>query len=126
MPEVSENLKKKLTEYFKPELLNRFSGIIVFKSLSKEDIVSITKILLKDFAVDLGNNQGIAISFTEEAINKIAEWGFNPVFGARPLRGVISDKLRSVLAEKILKNEILRGSNVSVEIKDDELLINEN
>jgi len=126
MPDVSDNLKKKLTEYFKPELLNRFSGIIVFKSLSKEDIISVAKILLKDLGDDLSNSQGIAISFTEEAINKIAEWGFDPVFGARPLRGVISDKLRSVLAERILKNEILRGSNVLVGIKDGELLINEN
>ena len=121
MAEVGEHLKKKLTEYFRPELINRFSDIIVFKSLSPTDTVAIAKILLKDLLNDLAEDQGIELGVSEEAINKIAEWGYDPVFGARPLRGVISDKLRSILAEKILKNEVIRGSNVSVKLNNNEL-----
>ena len=74
MAEVSDALKKKLTEFFRPELINRFSNIIVFKSLSKEDTVSITRILLKDLSKDVNANQGIHLEFSEESINKISEW----------------------------------------------------
>ncbi|MBI4992371.1 MAG: ATP-dependent Clp protease ATP-binding subunit [Candidatus Harrisonbacteria bacterium] len=121
MQEVSENLKKKLTELFRPELINRFSDIIVFKSLSREDTIAITRILLNDLIGDLKKNQGIELAIDEAGLNKIAEWGYDPVFGARPLRGVISDKLRSVLAEKILKKEVIRGSNITVKLEGGEL-----
>lgn len=122
MAEVSEELKKKLTESFRPELINRFSGIIVFKGLSKDDTISIARIMLKDLAKDVNSNQGIHLEFSEEAIRKISEWGYDPVFGARPLRGVISDKVRSVLAEKILKGEISRGGNARAEMENDNLM----
>ena len=122
MTEVSEELKKKLTETFRPELINRFSGIIVFKGLSKEDTVSIARIMLKDLIKDVNTNQGIHLEFSEESIKKISEWGYDPVFGARPLRGVISDKVRSVLAEKILKGEISRGGNAKAELENDNLI----
>ena len=126
MAEVSEELKKKLTESFRPELINRFSGIIVFKSLSKEDTVAIARILLKDLIKDVNVNQGIHLEFSEEAIKRISEWGYDPVFGARPLRGVISDKVRSVLAEKILKGEISRGGNARAELENDNLIFHVN
>ena len=122
MAEVSETLKKKLSEYFRPELLNRFSGIIVFKGLSPTDIVAVTGILLKDLAADLKESHGIEIIFSDEAVKKIAEWGYDPVFGARPLRGVISDRIRSVLAEKILKQEIDRGGKVLLDLRGEELI----
>ncbi|MEK9170645.1 MAG: ATP-dependent Clp protease ATP-binding subunit [Patescibacteria group bacterium] len=121
MAEISGNIKKKLTEYFRPELINRFYDIIVFKSLSQSDIIEVTKILLKEFIDDLKGSHGVGIGFSDEAVKKISEWGYDPVFGARPLRGVISEKIRGVLAEKILKNEISRGSNVKVELRGEEL-----
>lgn len=112
--EISDKLKKKLTEYFKPELLNRFSGIVVFKPLSPEDISAITAVQLNDLAATLRENQGIDISFGAEAIAEIARLGYDPVFGARPLRGVISEKLKGILSEKILKGEVKKGDNVKV------------
>ncbi len=121
MAEVAEDLKKKLTEYFRPELINRFSDIIVFKGLSKTDIIAIAGILLEDLRQGVQKDQGIDLRFSEEAIRQIAEWGFDPVFGARPLRGVISERVRSVLAEKILKNEIDRGQAISISLKDGQL-----
>ncbi len=108
---ISDELKKKLTEYFKPELLNRFSQIVVFKNLSREDIAAIAKLQLKSLAKNL-EEQGIGFSCDEEAVLKIAELGYDPVFGARPLRGVISEKLRGVLAEKILRGEIAKGDSI--------------
>ncbi|MEK9168339.1 MAG: AAA family ATPase, partial [Patescibacteria group bacterium] len=103
METIAEELKKKLTDYFKPELLNRFSGVIAFKTLSRENIEAIAGLHLKDLAQSLEETNGISLDFDEAVVKKIAELGYDPVFGARPLRGVISEKLRSVLAEKILR-----------------------
>lgn len=124
MTEIGDELKKKLVEYFRPELINRFSGVIVFKNLSTDDIIAISRILLKDLIDELKKNQGIELNFEPEAVKKIAEWGYDPVFGARPLRGVISEKIRSVLAEKILKNEITKGNKVTIELENNELKYN--
>ena len=118
---ITEELKKKLTDYFKPELLNRFSDIIVFKTLSPSDIETIAKLQLQDLSQTLSEVQGINLVFDSQAIKKIAELGYDPVFGARPLRGVISEKIRSVLAEKILKGEINKGSTVKVTLENGEL-----
>ncbi len=121
MEQISEELKKKLTEYFKPELLNRFSQIVFFKNLSAEDIEAIAKLQLKSLAKTLEETHGISLDFDEAVVKHIAGLGYDPVFGARPLRGVISEKLKSVLAEKILKNEIIKGSNVKVVLENNEL-----
>jgi ATP-dependent Clp protease ATP-binding subunit ClpC len=118
---ITEELKKKLTDYFKPELLNRFSNIVVFKTLSLSDIEAIAELQLRDLSRTLEETNGISLVFEESAIKKIAEWGYDPVFGARPLRGVISEKLRSPLAEKILKEEIVKGSAVKVVLENEEI-----
>lgn len=117
MESIAEELKKKLTDYFKPELINRFSAIIVFRSLKLEEIVAITKLQLNDLAKILRETHGIDLRFDEAVIRKIAELGYSPVFGARPLRQAISDNLRSVLAEKILRKELGRGNTLRVELE---------
>jgi len=122
MTQIRDEVKKKLTEYFKPELINRFSGTIVFKELSKDDIAAIARILLANLAKDVMDSHNMAIKFTDDAIKKISIWGYDPVFGARPLRGVISEKVRSVLAEKILKNEIQKGGSLLISVKGEELV----
>jgi len=122
MAQIRDEVKKKLTEYFKPELINRFSGIIVFKDLSKDDIMAVAKILLNSLAKDLMDSHGMELKFTDEAIKKISVWGYDPVFGARPLRGVISEKIRSVLAEKILKGDIQKGGSLLISLAGEELV----
>jgi len=121
MPSIAEELKQKLTDYFKPELLNRFSSIIVFRSLTIEEIVRIARLQLKDLAKTLRENQGIGLEFEDNVVSKIAELGYSPVFGARPLRQVISDNLRSVLAEKILRKEISRGNTIKMTLAGEKL-----
>lgn len=118
---IAEELKKKLTDYFKPELLNRFSGIIAFKTLSKDDIEAIAGFQLKDLSRSLEETNGISLDFDEAVVKKIAELGYDPVFGARPLRGVISEKLRSPLAEKILREEIVKGNSVKAVLENKEI-----
>lgn len=111
---VAEELKKKLTDYFKPELINRFSNIIVFRTLKPEEIYTVATFLVKEVVKALREAQGVDLVINESALRKIAELGFSPVFGARPLRQVVSEKVRSVLAEKILRREIARGDSLSV------------
>ena len=118
---ITEELKKKLTDYFKPELLNRFSDIIVFKTLSPSNIETIAKLQLDDLSQTVSEVQGINLVFADEVIKKIATLGYDPVFGARPLRGVISDKIRGPLAEKILKGEITKGGSAKVILNNNEV-----
>ena len=118
--EISNQLKKKLTSVFKPELLNRFSDVIVFRDLNLEEIALIAKIQLNDLVKTLKEVHGISFSFDEKAVRKLAELGYSPIFGARPLRQVISEKIRSVLAEKILKKEIDRGNEIKVVFEDNQ------
>ena len=121
---ISGELKKKLTDFFKPELLNRFSNIIFFKNLSRDNIVAIAKLQLENLTKSVEDSNGVFLKFDNEAVKKIAELGYDPVFGARPLRGVISDKITSVLAEKILGKEIIRGDGIKVSIDKEEMIFN--
>ena len=125
--DFKEELKKKLTAYFRPELLNRFSEIIAFRSLSFEHIVKITELQLKELQKMLIKTQGMRILFDKQAIEEIAKKGYDPVYGARPLREVISSKIRGVLAEKILRKEIARGNTISIKFQNQkfELIIDQ-
>ncbi len=109
-----DDFKKKLTNCFRPELLNRFSDIIVFKNLSPEDIVQIARLQLNKLSKTLEENQGIILEFDDAVVKYVAKIGYDPVFGARPLRNTISDKLNSVLAEKILKGEVQKGGKIEI------------
>ena len=119
---ITEQLKKKLTDYFKPELLNRFSDIIIFKTLSPSDIEAIAKLQLQDLAETVSETQGINLIFDESVVKKVAELGYDPVFGARPLRSIISEKIKSPLAEKILKGEAVKGQTVKIILENNEII----
>ncbi len=119
MSKIGDELKKKLTEYFRPELLNRFSDVIVFKTLSLEDTAKIAALQLADFTKTLEEAQSVSVKFEDTAVNRIAEIGFDTVFGARPLRAAISDNVRSIFAEKILKKEIISGDEIVVSYEED-------
>lgn len=114
VPSIAEELKKKITDYFKPELINRFSNIIVFRNLSMEEIYTVTGFLVKEVVDLLSDTHGVALAVEESAIQEITRLGYSPVFGARPLRQVISEKVKGVLAEKILRRELPRGKTVTI------------
>jgi len=114
--EISRELKRRLTEYFKPELLNRFDDIIVFRPLRQDEIEKIAGLHLKQIAKHLAAAQGIEITFTPEVPKLLAKLGWDPVFGARPLRGVIREKIREILAQEILKQNIARGNKVMLNV----------
>ncbi|MFA4999265.1 MAG: ATP-dependent Clp protease ATP-binding subunit [Parcubacteria group bacterium] len=111
---IGETLKKRLTEYFKPELLNRFSDIIAFKTLSIADMEKIAFLQLNSLSKTLNENQGITMTFDEKAVKIIAREGYDPTFGARPLRGAISKLVKDPLSSKILLGEIKKGDVIKV------------
>ncbi|MCL5733233.1 MAG: ATP-dependent Clp protease ATP-binding subunit [Patescibacteria group bacterium] len=119
MEQIAGYLKTKLVDVFKPELLNRFSKIIIFKELSMDDVSQIAELNLKDLA-DIAQDQGITLSFDPAAVKKIAQLGYNPAFGARPLRQVVNEKLRAPLSEEILKGKVAKGSSVKVNLSGDD------
>ncbi|MBI4994920.1 ATP-dependent Clp protease ATP-binding subunit, partial [Candidatus Peregrinibacteria bacterium] len=122
--EVAEELKKKLTDYFKPELINRFSDVMVFRNLTVKEINKITIMLIKEVVDILQESQGIELKVDDNAIQKITELGYSPVFGARPLRQVISEKVKSALAEKILRREVSRGNTLQLSFNGNQFELN--
>lgn len=98
---------------FKPELLNRFDGVITFKPLGDAEVGQVVNLLLQKIIRDL-DKQDIKISFDKAVIEKISKEGFDREFGARPLRRYIQDNIEDILAKKKLSSEIVRGKSVSV------------
>jgi len=125
MEEISEELRKKLIHHFSPELLNRFSAVVVFKSLSLEDIKAIARLHLDSLALQLRESNDVELVVDDDLVAAMASLGYDEAFGARPLERVISDRLRAPLAEKILAGEVGRGQKVGVRINDDEVQIYE-
>ncbi len=120
--EIAETLKQKLTSVFKPELLNRFSDIIVFRALTPAELTSVAGLMMKDLAKTIQTSNHINLVFDEAALNGLVKLGYSPVFGARPLRGVIEEKITSVLADKILRQELQRGTTVKLSFQNDNFI----
>lgn len=116
--EISDEIKKRLSAYFKPELLNRFSDIVVFRGLKEEEIKQIADLSVKELGETLAEEKGISIVYDDEVLAELGRLGYDPVFGARPLRKVISDKIKSVLAEKILEGNLEKGDTVKISLQN--------
>ena len=112
---IREKVMAKVKDAFRPEFLNRIDEIIVFDRLKEEDIKEIAKIMLKGLESRLSAN-GITAEFTDNAISEIAKEGFDAVYGARPLRRAIQNKIEDMLSEKIIGGEI--GDKVTVDAED--------
>lgn len=121
-----ESIKKKVMDEvrraFKPEFLNRIDEIIVFDRLNKEDIENITRIMLYSLSSRLKAND-ITVSFTDEAIKKISEKGFDPVYGARPLRRAIQSEIEDMLSELIIDGKIKANTDATVNVADDKFIV---
>ncbi len=115
---ISEELKKKLSDFFRPELLNRFSDIVVFRGLKEDEIKKIAGLLIDDLKETLGEEKGIDIVYDDAVLGELGRRGYDPVFGARPLRKVISDSVKSVLADKILEGSLGSGDSVVISLKN--------
>ncbi len=118
----SNQLMEIMTKHFRPEFLGRLTEIIPFAPISKENALGIFEIHLKKELYDLLKSLEISINISEEAKSFLVDNGFNATYGARPLKGIIRSELRRPLAKKIISNEVLEGSNVTVSLKDNNLI----
>jgi ATP-dependent Clp protease ATP-binding subunit ClpC len=118
MDDIAEYVKARLTDVFKPELLNRFSRTIVFKNLMPDDLSKIVALNLQEL-VGIMKERGIYLTFTPEALREIAKLGYDPAFGARPLRRVIDAKVRAPLSEAILGKKVAKGNRVKLIYEND-------
>lgn len=123
--EIKTELIDRLSRLFSPELLNRFTDVIVFKSLGQEEIEAVARLRLGELAKQLKDAQGIELQLEEEAVRYLARLGYDPVFGARPLERVIREQLVSRLSEKILAGDLKRGMRATVRSVGDSLRIYE-
>ncbi|MCX8028215.1 MAG: AAA family ATPase [Thermodesulfovibrionales bacterium] len=119
---VSETLKERvmneLKTFFRPEFLNRVDEIIVFNPLSDDllkDIVKIQIMRLKKYL----DSKKISLSLTDRALQYIAKSGYDPVFGARPLKRAIQREILNKLATKLLEGEIKEGDNIEADLIND-------
>ncbi|MGH7936861.1 MAG: AAA family ATPase, partial [Chthoniobacterales bacterium] len=117
MAQIEEYLKKRLVDVFKPELLNRFSKIIIFRNLAPDQLTKIVENNLKELS-DAVKDQGIFMTFDPAAVKRLAQLGYDPAFGARPLRRVIDEKVREPLSRAILGKKVEKGARINVVLKD--------
>ncbi|HIN86458.1 MAG TPA: ATP-dependent chaperone ClpB, partial [Myxococcales bacterium] len=106
--------------HFRPEFLNRVDDIIIFNQLRREDIASILDIQFEHVLKRLAQKE-IDCSLTPEAKRVLADNGYDPVFGARPLKRAIQRLILDPLAEKLIAGEIKKGSSVTIDAKGNEL-----
>lgn len=107
---------------FKPELLNRFDDIVIFKPLGMAEAVQITGLLLKDVSRGL-LEKDITLIFDEKVVSKVAREGFDEQFGARPLNRFIQNNIEDLLAQKMLKDEIKRGDKILLTVDQNNNLV---
>ena len=112
---IQERVFNVLQQNFRPEFLNRLDEIVVFKPLTKEQIVQIVDLLVARVAERLAERK-IGLELTQEAKEWLAERGYDPIFGARPLRRVIQRELETPLSKKILAGEVKEGDTVVVKV----------
>ncbi|MFA5158524.1 MAG: ATP-dependent Clp protease ATP-binding subunit [Patescibacteria group bacterium] len=118
-----EQMKKSLLDFlqvkgiFRPEFLNRFDAVVAFHPLSEDQIVEVAKLMLDQLSQRMAEKE-ITVTFTQKAIVKLAKEGFDPVYGARPMRRAIQDKVENVLAQSILAGKVPRGSQVTIDEGD--------
>lgn len=112
--DLSKKLMDELTKFFRPELVNRFDGVVIFKPLRKQDMKQIAKINIGKTA-KLLKEQAFNLEITEPALEKLGDEGFDPVYGARPLRRLIQNAIENPISIKIIGQEFVAGDTIRVD-----------
>lgn len=120
---MKNNIFAQLKSYFKPEFLNRIDEIIYFDALDVKAITNITSIMLDKITNRLKKHD-IYLNFSQATVDAIAKLGYDPQFGARPLKRFIQNNIEVMLAKKILKDEIKPNTKTTVDYQDSEFIIN--
>lgn len=124
--DIKKGVMEEVKKLFRPEFLNRIDDIIVFHSLDKDNVKEIAKIMLKEVVDRVKTNLNITLNVTDKAIEKIADEGYDPVYGARPLRRAIQSKIEDLFAEKLLDGDFKNNDDVTLDFEEDDFKITKN
>lgn len=108
---------------FRPEFINRLDDIIVFRKLSESDVALIAERMLASLAKRV-NDMSIEVEFDKSVVDTVAKHGFDPVYGARPIRRAIQSEIEDKLSEKILDGTVKAGESIKVSFRDGDMIIN--
>ena len=115
--DIKEKVLSTLKEHFRPEFLNRLDDIIIFDILSREAIKEIVNIQIKIIKKRLAEKE-IDLEVTESVLELLTKEGYNPQYGARPLKRLIQDKILNPVASMMISNKVLSGGTVLVDVRD--------
>ena len=115
---VNEELK----QYFRLEFLNRLDAIIVFRQLSRDEVKEISEIMLREVFNRIGE-KGITLTVSDAFKERLVEEGYNPAYGARPLRRAVMRLLEDSLAEEVLSGRIKDGDSAQVDVEDGKVVV---
>lgn len=119
--QVKSSVMEAVSAHFRPEFVNRIDEVVVFHALAAEHIQGIASIQLQNLLLRL-KEQGLSIEFSDAAMSKLAEAGFDPVYGARPLKRAIQRWVENPLAQKILAGDFKNGDVIKAEVKGEEIV----
>jgi ATP-dependent Clp protease ATP-binding subunit ClpC len=117
-----EILMKEMKNFFSPEFINRIDDTIVFNSLSPEDIEKITEIELKKLMTRLGEMK-YTVTYDDEVVKYLSKIGYDEVYGARPLKRAIQDKIEDLLSEEVLTGKMVEGKSYQIKMKGEDITI---
>ena len=115
---IKSLVNEELKQYFRPEFLNRLDEIIVFRQLTKDEVGEIAELMLKE-VFDRISTKGIQLEVTDRFKTRLIDEGFNPAYGARPLRRAVMRLLEDSLAEEVLSERIQAGDTAVVDVGED-------
>ena len=121
LEETNKEVYELLKQTIRPEFLNRIDEVIMFTPLRKSEIIDIVRLQVKSLQKMLANNS-IAIEVTDKAVEWIANEGYDPQFGARPVKRVIQRNLLNDLSRQILSEQVTKDSRIVVDVKDDHII----
>ena len=119
---IKSLVNEELKQYFRPEFLNRLDEIIVFRQLNREEVKEIAEIMLKEVFARIGD-KGITLTVSNAFKERLVEEGYNPAYGARPLRRAVMRLLEDSLAEEVLTGRIKEGDSAEVDIDHDKKVV---
>jgi ATP-dependent Clp protease ATP-binding subunit ClpC len=119
---MKDKVLNEMKNVFRPEFLNRIDGTVVFHALNKDHILQIVDLMLKDVSKNL-MQKAVNLEVTEAARQWLGDKGYDPVFGARPLRRVIQNEIEDRLSESFLLNEFNMGDTVEIDVSEDSIVL---
>ena len=124
-PEAKENVERLLKQQFRPEFLNRLDEVVFYKPLSKEEIHTIVGLLVKKLSERLKEKQ-LTLTLTDRAVDYIVDRGYDPVYGARPLKRFIQHEVETLLARLLIEKDLAPGTTLNVDYDGGKLVIQTN